>query len=407
MMSAGQLVKLQPAFPLIAQLIENLITRFRISIENIIKEKFTSIQPAVQWKFNETAWHYLRDHVVEDNNDALENISFRDLYPLYGSVDIRNSTMLQNQALARDFGIQLTLLIKTLTDLGSAGHRQVERLLAAGRNWLQTIQDTLTTPQELMLNEFFSRDVRHELENLRRNAPETGAVIQPYLLSTTEETGVAFTNRRQLEAAFQQLNRTVNTYYEEAYPQLMQIYPCYFEKFRTDGVEYDIYVGQSIAPQKPFSKEFLQQMKRWQLQSMIRLIHLVRGLTQDSNYPIQTTQLLYVHPQTIDITFRKDERRFDVEGTYNIRYQIIKKRIDKILILHSDERLTKPGKIALVYFNSSDAQEYKGYIKALQEQGLLLDDLEELELDALQGIDGLKALRVGVQEISLTSAYKQ
>ena len=33
----------------------------------------------------------------------------------------------------------------------------------------------------------------------------------------------------------------------------------------------------------------------------------------------------------------------------------------------------------------------------MQEKNLLLKDLEELELEALQGVNGLKALRVGVR----------
>jgi hypothetical protein len=155
-------------------------------------------------------------------------------------------------------------------------------------------------------------------------------------------------------------------------------------------------VGQSIVPHAPFKKEHLQDMKRWQLKSMIQALHLVQDQIPDIDYQLQTTQLLFVHPQTIDITFRKDERRFDVEGAYNIRYHIIKKRIDKVLILDSNERLTQPGKIAIIYFDDRDAEEFKGFIRELQDENLLLNDLEELDLEALQGVDGLKAIRVGV-----------
>jgi len=49
-----------------------------------------------------------------------------------------------------------------------------------------------------------------------------------------------------------------------------------------------------------------------------------------------------------------------------------------------------------VYFNERDADEYTGYIQQLQDQGILLQDLEHLELEELQGVSGLKALRVGV-----------
>jgi hypothetical protein len=85
-----------------------------------------------------------------------------------------------------------------------------------------------------------------------------------------------------------------------------------------------------------------------------------------------------------------------VEGAYNIRYHIVKKRIDKIHIKASSERLTQPDKIAIVYFTKQEADEYRGYINYLQEQGLLKNDLEDLELEEMQGVNGLRALRVGV-----------
>jgi hypothetical protein len=265
------------------------------------------------------------------------------------------------------------------------------------KDWQQIILTPLTTQQEVRLNEFFNLDVQYELENLLHAEPETIDALVPYFQSIDEEKGIAYENRRLLETAIRKINTTVNNFFENASDELQNIFPCYFDKFRTDGVEYDIYVGQSIVPHTPFNKEHLQEMKRWQLKSMIQVSQLVQNLVPDIDFPLQTTQLLFVHPQTIDITFRKDERRFDVEGAYNIRYHIIKKRIDKVLILDTNERLTQPGKIAIIYFDDRDAEEFKGYIRELQDENHLLNDLEELDLEALQGVDGLKAIRVGVR----------
>jgi hypothetical protein len=112
---------------------------------------------------------------------------------------------------------------------------------------------------------------------------------------------------------------------------------------------------------------------------------------------LSTTQLILAHSIPISITFRTAERKFDVDGAYNIRYEIIKKRIDKVHILHTNERLTQPGKIAIVYTQVKEATEYMEFIEFLQNHKLLKPGVESLELEELQGVVGLKALRVEVE----------
>jgi hypothetical protein len=106
--------------------------------------------------------------------------------------------------------------------------------------------------------------------------------------------------------------------------------------------------------------------------------------------------LILVHNQPITISFRRDERKFDVEGSYNIRYEIVKKRLDKVHLKDSNERLTQPGKIAIVYSNQKDMPEYEEFIRFLQKKNVLKPEVETLELEELQGVKGLKALRVGI-----------
>jgi hypothetical protein len=118
---------------------------------------------------------------------------------------------------------------------------------------------------------------------------------------------------------------------------------------------------------------------------------------------LETAHLILVQHMPISIRFRQDEKRFDVDGAYNIRYEIIKKRIDKARILGLDERLTQPGKIAIVYSQSSEADEYRKYIDYLQASGYLKPTIEELWLEDQQGVSGLRALRVEVSDQSPAS----
>src|SRR4029077_20734311 len=136
----------------------------------------------------------------------------------------------------------------------------------------------------------------------------------------------------------------------------------------------NIYIGQSIAPNHPFDLLYLKNIRLWQLKSMAEVARITHRLLPGMPVPLQTTQLILVHSQCISISFRSDEKRFDVEGSYNIRYETIKKRLDKVRIKDTEERLTQPGKIAIVYSNHKEVQEYQEYIQFLQNKNILKPD---------------------------------
>jgi hypothetical protein len=85
-----------------------------------------------------------------------------------------------------------------------------------------------------------------------------------------------------------------------------------------------------------------------------------------------------------------------VDGAYNARYEIVKKRIDKATVRAGAERLTQSGHVAIVYGHPAEAAEYREYVEYLQSLGCLTSGVEDLELDELQGVRGLRALRVGI-----------
>lgn len=110
--------------------------------------------------------------------------------------------------------------------------------------------------------------------------------------------------------------------------------------------------------------------------------------------PLHVASLILAHNNPLSIKFRMDEKQFDVDGAYNIRYEIMKKRIDKAYVKDTNERLTQPGKLAIVYSQKDEQEEYVQYLEYLQSIGYLGPVIEDLELEDLQGTTGLKALRV-------------
>jgi hypothetical protein len=391
------LARLESAVPLLSQLLKNNIDEFNESIDKVIKEKFTSVQPSVQWKFNEVAWHYLRDSYNSNAKSETEPISFENVNALYGSIDIRNSTVERNMALQKDLEVQFRFMINTLETLKrESGFGLIDPKIYAAQQWLEKIKSPAGFNQQVEVNDFLENTMMPFLVQFREGSPELAPVIDEYLSAIDERTGIAHENRRRLENSMNTVISTVNNYLDMMKLEVQKAYPSYFEKFRTDGVEYDIYIGQSIAPDRPYNEIFLKNLRLLQLTSMSNIAKYSHALLGQLERPVQTTQLIFIHSHPININFRKDEKRFDVEGAYNIRYQVVKKRIDKVHIKGTDERLTQPNKIALVYFNQKEADEYISYIRYLQGENILRDDLEHLDLEELQGVSGLKALRVGV-----------
>ena len=113
--------------------------------------------------------------------------------------------------------------------------------------------------------------------------------------------------------------------------------------------------------------------------------------------PLRTAQLIFAYTTPMDIKFRMDEKRFDVDGDYNVRYEILKKRIDKATIRQGKERLTPAGQISIVYLHDRDKEEYMGYLNYLREAGYIDGKIEDWVLDPLQSVNGLRGLRFKVK----------
>jgi hypothetical protein len=112
--------------------------------------------------------------------------------------------------------------------------------------------------------------------------------------------------------------------------------------------------------------------------------------------PLDTAHLILIQNTPTAIRFRYDEKRFDVDGAYDVRYEIIKSRLDKARVKGTNQRLTQPGQIAVVFSHTEEGTEIRRYIDFFSAQGILTGETEELEIEDLPGVHGLRALRTTV-----------
>lgn len=390
------LAKIQPAIQLFALALEKTQESLQVQIDKTIKDHFTAIQPAVEWKFTEAAFHYIQNQQLSELS-RMPPISFEDVYPLYGSIDVRNSSTERSNAIQQDLLEQLNMAKGVLARADKImDFPLLKEIQFRIDKYIGSIADSLLSDDEMLIYDFLQHDLDALLKNLHNTRPELKKTISHYFAALDPQRKVIYHQRKAYEESITRINDVLDRFVDGEQQAAQDVYPHYFERYVTDGIEFNIYVGQNISPQVPFNDMYVSNLKLWQLSLLAKAARITRALEQRLSLPLQTTQLILAHSIPLTISFRRKERKFDVDGAYNIRYEIVKKRIDKVHVKDSDERLTQPGKIGIVYSQQKELSEYMEYIEFLQKEGLLKETVENLELEDTQGISGLRAIRVEV-----------
>ena len=406
------LSRIQPALQLFTLALEKTGESLEVQIDKTIKDHFTAIQPSVEWKFTEVAFQYLQ-HLQVSDLARMPVISFEDVYPLYGSIDVRDSSIERSRSIQQDLLEQLNLARKVL---GKA-HRTMDFPLLKEiqfriDKYIESMSDTLVSDDEMLIYDFLQNDLDALFKNLRVTKPELKKTIDTYFSALDPQRQMIYNQRKAYEESITRINDVLDRFMDGEQQTAQEVFPHYFERYITDGIEFNIYIGQSIWPHKPFNEMYVHNLKLWQLSLLAKAARITHALEKRLSLPLQTTQLILAHSIPLTISFRRKERKFDVDGAYNIRYEIVKKRIDKVHLKDSEERLTQPGKIGIVYSQQKEQNEYLEYIEFLQKEGLLGQNIEHLELEDTQGISGLKAIRVEVSfsnenEVSKTGGMSE
>jgi len=303
----------------------------------------------------------------------------------------------RNRAIQKDLLEQLHLAKKVLEQASKVvDFPLIKENVYRIDKYIVAADETLLSDDEIVIYDFLQNDLDNLLKHLRIINPGLKKGIESYFAQIDNQKMVLYKHRREYEESLTRINDVLDRFIDTEQQSAQDIYPHYFERYITDGLEFNIYVGQALAPQHPFDEIYVRNLKLWQLTFLARAARLTHALEKRLPLPLQTTQLILAHSVPLSISFRKKERKFDVDGAYNIRYEIIKKRIDKVHLRDSEERLTQPGTIAIVYSQQKELLEYTEYVEFLQAEKLLGNNLEHLDLEDTQGISGLKGLRVDV-----------
>ncbi|WP_312192341.1 GAF domain-containing protein, partial [Sphingobacterium sp.] len=390
--------KLNFILPFIKDKVSKAFFETENKIEAIIQKEYTSIHPSVKWRFQEEAIHYLNNKAF-GKDYTLQEIVFENVYPLYGQIDVQGSSDSRNQAIKQDLINQTTDLIAIFNQINETHKLPLfeQKVFDLERN-LATLQLSLSTDTEQLMLDYFNLDIHPILENFRKNHKNSpiASALDTYFDRTNLAIGGGFYEARQdYDNSITLINKKLVAILDEKQVEAQEYFPHYYERYKTDGIEHNMYIGASIAPEQNFELYYLRNLRLWQLQVMCEMESQFRKLQPELPHQLEVTSLILVFATPISVRFKMDEKQFDIDGSYNVRYEIAKKRIDKAKIKGSTERITQKGKLVIVYSHLHEEAEYLGYIGLLQHKGLLTDDIEKFDVEDLQGLIGLKAIRVG------------
>lgn len=388
--------KLKDIIPVFQAAVKRSTEEHQNVLEAIIQEFYTTLHPTVKWKFREAAENYYNESYRGVDNPKIDDIFFNNVYPLYGQSDIKGSSLARNEAIKGDLITQLGLAVGVLRKACEIEKIPIyDELMFRVDEYLIAVKNGLNAGDEIGILEFLKSEIYPVFNHVMKMNDELEQLVKIYMGRLDKDLHVVYERRREYEASVTILNEQLTNYLDKKQDEAQAMFPHYFERYKTDGVEFNMYIGQSLTNQKEYSDLYLYNLRLWQLQIMCEMENVANKLQGSLDHKLQIASLILVHSNPLSIKFRMDEVQFDVDGAYNIRYEIIKKRIDKAYIKGTTERLTVPGKIAIVYSQDKDALEYLKYIKYLQSKKFL-GKVEKLDIEDLQGVTGLKALRVEV-----------
>jgi len=386
--------RLEVVMPFITDTIDRKVVFLQNYVQALIQNEYTAMHPSVYWKFRKEALKYIRYSNLKKDY-AFKEIAFSDVYPLYGQIDIKGSSETRNNSVLLDLQAQLRALVSLLKQLEPViSDDRLPQKLEQLFLFMEELHE-LRADTEQYIQNYLGLEIHPLLKQVGATQNVCVTDIERYF-EQADKNGDFHKHRRKYENSVSLINEKMAMIMDKSQAEAQEAFPHYYERFKTDGVEHNLYIGASISPALNFEMAHLYNLRLWQLQVLCQMELEHHFLKESLPYPLDVASLILAFSLPLSIRFRMDEKRFDVDGSYNARFEIVKKRIDKACIKGTTERITAVGKLTVVFSNQEEAREYQGYIRFLQSKNMLGNDIEMLEVEDLQGIAGLRAFRVPI-----------
>ncbi|MGK7929138.1 MAG: GAF domain-containing protein [Spirulina sp.] len=368
---------------------QSLIPALKTALRQASREHFARVHPSVAWRFQQES---------ERRSLGLppERIIFKDVYPLYGISDIRGSSKIRNQAIQKDllaqFNLALAIADAALANREIAFLQQLRTDLLA---YMERLSQQIRVEDEMTAQQYLQEHIEVYFPYFRQCGDAALDALQTYEKACQNTHQCIYEAREDYDRAIGQINTHLRDAWEKWQKQMQAILPHYCDIEVTDGIDSMMYVGSAIAPQ--FSLFHLHSLRYEQLRAMCDCARTCFAVQKRYNLSLGVSHLVLVQDTTVDIFHDEHtEKVFDVMGTKDTRYEIVKKRIDKGVDAKNGTRITQPGMLTIAYSTEGEWSEYHQYLRYLVREGWIDSQIESGAIEPLPGVTGLKFARVKI-----------
>jgi hypothetical protein len=372
-----------------AERVQSLIPAFKAAFRQTVREKLTRIHPAVEWRFRQEAER-------RSLGQPPEPIVFEQVYPMYGISDVRGSTTERNLAIKADLLAQFDLaldMVEAAIQEGSIGF--LEQLKIDLQLYANRLAREIRAEDEMSALDYLQKHFEVYFDYFRQCGPQALAAVEAYERACTNDHQCVYQARDRYDQALNGINAHLRETWERAQARMQKILPHYCDLEVADGIDHVLYIGASIASQ--FSLFHLHSLRYEQLRAICDCARTCLNVRDELEIPLEVSHLILVQQTTVDIFHdEKTDKLFDVRGTRDTRYEIVKKRIDKAKDAKDGQRITQPRMLTVVYSTHDEWMEYHQYLRYLVREGWIHSKIESGAIEPLPGVTGLKYARVRV-----------
>jgi hypothetical protein len=350
--------KIADLLPLLCLAGKRRIDDVKQAVQSIISEQCTAIHPTVEWRFHEEA-QMASERAEGTKSLEMKNIFFQDVYPLYALSTIRNSATLRSKAVQDDLRTQIGLALEVLQMAYENRPMPFLRELCFRLEKLDArISEQLTAGDELAASKFLASEVEPVFNHVRGWNLNLIQKINAYWKQLDDKSRTVYLRRREFDASVVEVTSTLSNYLKTQQNNAQKIFPHYFEKHCNEAVEHTIFIGQSLVKGREFNEIYLKNLRLWQLMVMCGSAAEAARMKPNLKVPFDLTHVIVVQDTPVNVTFDFDDKLFHVEGGADGRGEMLKRRVDRAVVKGTQERLSQPGKLSVVFTQERERLEY-------------------------------------------------